>query len=499
VAAAVLALTLHLGAPAAHAGTATLSWTAPTTNSDGSSLTDLAGYKVYVGTASGNYQAPVTVGKVTSYTLSNLTDGGTYYFAVSAYNTSGEESAKSNEASKTVPVSSYTITASAGSGGSVTAVGNSSVSSATNGSSTITSVSVAAGASQSFGITPASGYAIAGVTVDGASVGAVTSYTFTSVKANHTIAATFSATGSGTGTTTTPVFAVNSAGAQYTGSNGTVYSADTKYSGGSAASVTSTITGTADQKIYQSERFGNFSYAIPAANGNYLLTLKFAETYWGAAGKRVFNVAVNGSTVISNLDIYAKVGKNAAYDVTVPVSVTNGTLSVSFATVTDNAKVCGIVLQPSGTTTGSTTPLFAVNSAGAQYTGSNGIVYSADTKYSGGSVASVTSTITGTTDQTIYRSERFGNFSYNVPVANGNYTVRLKFAETYWGASGKRVFNVAINGATVISNLDIYAKVGKNAAYDVDIPVSVTNGALNIQFVTKVDNAKVSAIVVQGS
>ena len=76
-------------------------------------------------------------------------------------------------------------------------------------------------------------------------------------------------------------------------------------------------------------RYGNFSYSIPLTNGNYNVTLKFAETYWTAAGKRVFSVAMNGQTVISNLDIFAKVGKNAAYDVVVPVSVTNGTLNIS--------------------------------------------------------------------------------------------------------------------------------------------------------------------------
>ena len=108
-----------------------------------------------------------------------------------------------------------------------------------------------------------------------------------------------------------------------------------------------------------------------------------------------------------------------------------------------------------------------------------------------------TAIITGTTEGKLYQTERYGNSTYTLPVANGNYNVTLKFAETYWTAAGKRVFDVAINGTTVISNLDIYAKVGKNVAYDVTIPVSVTNGALKINFITKVDNAKVSAILVK--
>src|SRR5208283_4764580 len=98
----------------------------------------------------------------------------------------------------------------------------------------------------------------------------------------------------------------------------------------------------------------------------------------------------------------------------------------------------------------------------------------------------------------LYQSERYGNFSYNIPLTNGNYNVTLKFAEIYWNATGQRIFNVSMQGTPVISNLDIYAKVGKNAAYDVTKPVSVTNGTLNINFTTVVDNAKVSAIEITG-
>lgn len=83
------------------AGTATLIWTAPTTNSDGSALTDLAGYKIYYGTVSGNYTQQVDAGNVTSYTFT-LADGASYYFTITAYDTSGNESGYSNEAIKTI-------------------------------------------------------------------------------------------------------------------------------------------------------------------------------------------------------------------------------------------------------------------------------------------------------------------------------------------------------------------------------------------------------------
>jgi hypothetical protein len=82
-------------------GSATLSWNAPTTNTDGTPLTDLAGYKVHMGTSSGNYATVVDIGNVTTYSVSNLAPG-TYYFVVTAYDSSSNESSFSNEASKTI-------------------------------------------------------------------------------------------------------------------------------------------------------------------------------------------------------------------------------------------------------------------------------------------------------------------------------------------------------------------------------------------------------------
>jgi hypothetical protein len=77
-----------------------LEWTAPTTNSDGSPLDDLAGHKVYYGKQSGTYDGQVDVGLVTTVTMVEVlpapTDG-LYCFAVTAYNIFGRESGYSNE------------------------------------------------------------------------------------------------------------------------------------------------------------------------------------------------------------------------------------------------------------------------------------------------------------------------------------------------------------------------------------------------------------------
>jgi hypothetical protein len=85
------------------AGQAALSWSPPVVNTDGSTLTDLAGYRVSYGTSASALTSTIQIANpgLRSYTISNLAPG-TYYFAVRAYSTTGNESANSNVVSKNV-------------------------------------------------------------------------------------------------------------------------------------------------------------------------------------------------------------------------------------------------------------------------------------------------------------------------------------------------------------------------------------------------------------
>jgi hypothetical protein len=92
-------------------GTALLTWEAPTTNEDGTPLTNLAGYRAYYGTTSGSYSEMDDVGMATCEDVGGVTQCtttisglpiGTWYFAVTAYNSAGLESVFSNEAYKTI-------------------------------------------------------------------------------------------------------------------------------------------------------------------------------------------------------------------------------------------------------------------------------------------------------------------------------------------------------------------------------------------------------------
>ena len=82
-------------------GAATLTWAAPSTNVDGTPLTSLSGYKVYYGSTPGVYTS-IDVGYTSSYQVVGLTKGQMYYFAVTAYDTNGNESDFSSIATKVV-------------------------------------------------------------------------------------------------------------------------------------------------------------------------------------------------------------------------------------------------------------------------------------------------------------------------------------------------------------------------------------------------------------
>jgi PKD repeat protein len=116
-----LAVCLLFIATHLHAAQVQLSWNAPTTNADGTTLRDLAGYRLHYGLSSRNYTSSVNVGNTTSYTLSGLTSGQRYYVAVTAYDTSGNQSSYSNEVnfvapsdSTTAPVANFTAAPTSG-------------------------------------------------------------------------------------------------------------------------------------------------------------------------------------------------------------------------------------------------------------------------------------------------------------------------------------------------------------------------------------------------
>jgi len=117
----------------------------------------------------------------------------------------------------------------------------------------------------------------------------------------------------------------------------------------------------------------------------------------------------------------------------------------------------------------------------------------------GREAAYLDSPIEGTEDDPLYQTVRWGLSEYQFHLPNGSYQVKLQFSEVAYEENGRRVFDVKLQDQTVLENLDIFAKAGKNHALDfVFDKVQVDNGRLAVEFVAKTEYPCISAIAVEG-
>jgi hypothetical protein len=159
--------------------------------------------------------------------------------------------------------------------------------------------------------------------------------------------------------------------------------------------------------------------------------------------------------------------------------------------------------QASATTKSGATTVVAINAGGGAVGN-----FVADTDFIHGSVSTTTAAINTSlvpnpAPQAVYQTGRTGNFTYTIPnlTAGASFTVNLHFAEIFWNAAGKRQFNVLINGATVLTNFDVFAATGgKNIAIVKPfVATAASNGTITIQFASgAADVPKVSGIEVIG-
>jgi outer membrane protein assembly factor BamB len=147
---------------------------------------------------------------------------------------------------------------------------------------------------------------------------------------------------------------VNAGGGTYVDSGGRTWAPDCCYSGGSVYSNNVSIAGTSDPALYRSQRWSTtpFSYTFSnLASGQYHVTLKFAEIAYIGPGRRLFNVSINGTQVLTNFDVAGQVGFNRALDETFTASPnSSGQITITFAGAAtgsaDNPMVSAIQIVP---------------------------------------------------------------------------------------------------------------------------------------------------------
>ncbi|MBK7720962.1 MAG: hypothetical protein IPI32_01700 [Austwickia sp.] len=114
------------------------------------------------------------------------------------------------------------------------------------------------------------------------------------------------------------------------------------------------------------------------------------------------------------------------------------------------------------------------------------------------STALAAADIAGTDDDALYQINAYGMSAYTAQLAEpGQYRVRLLMVETYWRSPDKRVFSVLAEGQPAVADLDLFAEAGYATAHERSFDVEVTDGTLNLTFVTQIDHPVISAIEIR--
>jgi len=265
------------------------------------------------------------------------------------------------------------------------------------------------------------------------------------------------------------------AGRSFVDHAGKLWNPDTWFDGGMAVkSPAEHIWRTLEPGFYRTSRQGQFRYKIPLKKGTYELRLHFAETVYGpesngpgGEGSRVFTVRANGKTLLTNFDIVADAGASRTADVKVFPDIApaaDGFLYLEFlAGGGKQAILSAIEILPG--VKGHIRPIRLL-ARQTPYYSNDSQWWSPDNYFEGGQMAAYTAPVSGTDDPELYETERWGNFSYAIPVSPGKYSVSLLFAARHgdWNQSSNpgdgranvaHIFNVFCNGKVLLKNFDL--------------------------------------------
>jgi hypothetical protein len=270
-----------------------------------------------------------------------------------------------------------------------------------------------------------------------------------------------------------------------------------------------TIRWAPDQLYFRSFRFGSFSYRIPLPEGKYDLKLYFSEVIFlpaefgdGVENRRIFDISINGQSLLSAFDIAADAGGANTADIRAfsNISPVNGFLTLDFRPILSGAWLNAIEIVPNNT--GRPLPIRVVT-RNANVMDHAGNLWGLDRYYNGGRQISDGEIVAGTEDPELFIWQRYGNFSYRFPVPPGKYTLRLLFAETFFGphnrgrgGSGSRIFDVYCGGAALLRKFEIFREAGERRAIERQFRGLVPNaqGRIEVAFEPVVQYAAVNGL-----
>jgi Malectin domain len=300
---------------------------------------------------------------------------------------------------------------------------------------------------------------------------------------------------------------------------GKLWNPDAYFSGGKGVrSTVQHIWRTQDANIYRSSRQGDFQYDIPLKPGVYELRLHFSETFYGpeeigngGEGSRVMTATANGKLLLNDFDVVLDAGGSRTADVKVFTGISpgnDGQLHLSFSSVRGgSAMLSAIEILPGLKDT--QRPLRIVT-RDVPYYSNDSRWWGPDTYFKGGQLSSSDDPAIDADDPEMYETERWGHFSYAIPVAPGRYTANFHFIEHRFDASNRdryhdssepgeargRLFSVFCNGKAILQNLDLIKEAGQNRPLirEVSGLQPDAQGKLLLEFVPLRNYATVTAI-----
>jgi RHS repeat-associated protein len=220
-----------------------------------------------------------------------------------------------------------------------------------------------------------------------------------------------------------------------------------------------TISGTTEVGLYYQVRWGqSFRYDLPVDNNRYKIALGFIEFHKDVANANTFNVVAEGVTKLTALDIRNEAG--ARYTVLskeISTLVSDASLGLEFKAVKGGAQVATIKVM-----------------------------------------TDAIPAVANTSDPDLYQTARTGDFSYNLSLPNGSYELSLHFVEPVHDVAAARLFDVSVEGTPVLAGFDIRTDAGaRDHAQIKVIPITLTDGTLDIDFLSVTDKARLCAVVVR--
>ena len=291
-----------------------------------------------------------------------------------------------------------------------------------------------------------------------------------------------------------------------TDSAGRVWNPDQYFAGGGSwQRAPAFIARTSDQFLFEHSRTGDFNYSIPLKPGSYELHL-FFSTPVRANESTSFNVFVNGKSLMMGFDINMDaLGENIA-DERVFRDISpdkDGFVRLGFTGATGPPTLNAIEILPG--VPGAQLPIRLIMQT-TPMIDSKGRQWRPDSYFISGRLSAQTHPLLDSSDPDLFSGERYGHFTYAIPVdTRDRYTIVLHFAEFYFGSgaqgnggAGSRVFKVMCNGETLLDNFDILKEAGSlhelSKTFRHVKPTAM--GKLNLTFEPIVNNATISGIEV---